>query len=128
MNLLLDTHVFLWLALSPKQVSQTARAACADPDNTLHLSMASLWEARIKADLGRLELEAPLTDMLQAQQDTNALQVLPIEPVHVNQLESLEHHHGDPFDRLIIAQAIQEDMALVSGDAAFQHYSAKLIW
>lgn len=128
MKLLLDTHTFLWLDMATKKVSKNAMAACLDPDNELYLSLASAWEIQIKTQLKRLELPVALPDMIRIQQTDNALRILPIQLDHIYTLSKLEAHHNDPFDRLLIAQAISEDMKLVSIDGAFADYPVQVLW
>ena len=117
MKLLLDTHTFLWLASCPEKLSHTALAACEDPTNQLYLSVVSAWEIQIKRQLGRLQLDVPLDQMIQGQQSANDLRILPVELHHVYTLDELPLHHNDPFDRLLIAQAKAEQAWLVSTDS-----------
>jgi PIN domain nuclease of toxin-antitoxin system len=128
MRLLLDTHTFLWLAGSPEQLSPTALAACEDPANQLYLSVVSAWEIQIKHQINRLQLEMPLAEMIQGQQDANDLTILSVELPHIYTLEQLPLHHHDPFDRLLIAQAKAEQMQLVSADGQFEPYLVDVIW
>ena len=83
MKLLLDTHAFIWLDLATKKISETAMAACRNPDNELYLSLVSAWEIQIKMQLKRLDLPAPLPDIIRAQQTDNGLQILPIRLEHI---------------------------------------------
>lgn len=92
------------------------------------LRVASVWEMQIKAQLGRLTLDAPLADVVRSQQDVNELEVVPVTLEHVLVLESLPAHHKDPFDRLLIAQAITEDAVLLSRDALFANYGIDVRW
>jgi PIN domain nuclease of toxin-antitoxin system len=124
MKLLLDTHTFLWLASCPEKLSHSALTACEDPTNQLCLSVVSAWEIQIKRQIGRLQLDVPLDQMIQAQQSANDLQILPVELRHVYTLDELPLHHNDPFDRLLIAQAKAEDAWLVSTDSQFKPYPA----
>ena len=105
MRLLLDTNAFLWLMNEPEKLSSKARTACEDPDNELLLSTATAWEIQIKVQLGKLELDDPLPDIIERQRQRNNARLLPIELAHIFALADLEHHHRDPFDRLLIAQA-----------------------
>jgi PIN domain nuclease of toxin-antitoxin system len=108
MKLLLDTHTFLWLDSCPEKLSHTALAACEDPANQLYLIVVSAWEIQIKRQIGRLQLDVPLAQMIQGQQSANDLRILPVELHHVYALDELPLHHNDPFDRLLIAQAKAE--------------------
>ena len=128
MKLLLDTHTFLWLDSGPEQPSHTALAACEDPANQLYLSVVSAWEIQIKRQIGRLQLDVPLDQMIQAQQAANALRIIPVELHHVYVLDELPLHHHDPFDRLFIAQAKAEQAWLVSTDRQFEPYLVTVIW
>ncbi len=128
MNLLLDTHVFLWLNDTPEKLSPAALAACQDENNTLFLSLASAWEIQIKQQLGKLELSENLHTLVSTQQQQNGLQLLPIEMAHIEALSQLPTVHRDPFDRLLIAQSIQQQMQIVSADQVFTNYPVKLIW
>jgi PIN domain nuclease of toxin-antitoxin system len=127
MNLLLDTHIFIWWDSDPDQLSPPARALCEDESNTLFLSMASVWEMQIKHQLGKLTFHRPLAEIIQSQQLANGLQFLPIALTHIYALSVLPHHHKDPFDRLIIAQAQVEKLALVSMDAVFRQYKPDVL-
>jgi len=128
MNLLLDTHTFIWWACEPEKFSKKVLRACENKTNDLILSVASVWEMQIKLQLGKLELGHPLKDLISKQQDTNNLQILSISLSHVLALENLPAHHRDPFDRLLIAQAIEENLRLVSKDRVFSHYSVESFW
>ncbi len=128
MRLLLDTHTFLWLDGSPEHLSPTALAACEDPTNQLYLSVVSAWEIQIKHQLNRLQLEVPLEEMIQGQQDANDVRILSVDLHHIYTLQQLPLHHNDPFDRLLIAQAKAEQMHLVSADGQFEPYVVDVIW
>jgi PIN domain nuclease of toxin-antitoxin system len=128
MNLLLDTHVFLWLNDTPEKLSPVALAACQDENNTLYLSLASAWEIQIKQQLGKLELSESLHTLISTQQQQNDLQLLPIELAHIEALSQLPSMHRDPFDRLLIAQSIQEQIQIVSADQVFTGYPVNRIW
>ncbi|QWF69694.1 type II toxin-antitoxin system VapC family toxin [Methylomonas paludis] len=127
MKYLLDTHIFLWLNEEPDKLSPTMRQVCDDPANTLVISLVSLWEIQIKQQLGKLQLDLPWRQMLETQQQDNGLLLLPIEIKHISALENLPSFHRDPFDRLLIAQALQENMTILSVDAVFTQYPAPLI-
>ena len=127
MKYLLDTHIFLWLNEEPEKLSSTMRLVCEDPANTLVISLVSLWEIQIKQQLGKLQLDLPWRQMLDTQQQDNGLLLLPIEIKHISALEKLPSIHRDPFDRLLIAQALQENMIILSADAVFTQYPAQLI-
>ena len=128
MKLLLDTHTFLWLDSSPEKLSNTALTACEDPANQLYLSVVSAWEIQIKQQIGRLQLDVSLDQMIQGQQAANDLRILPVALHHVYTLDELPLYHNDPFDRLLIAQAKAEQAWLVSIDSQFEPYSVTVIW
>jgi PIN domain nuclease of toxin-antitoxin system len=128
MRLLLDTHCFLWLNDRPERLGPMALSACQDPGNPLYLSLVSLWEIEIKQHLGKLALKAPWRQMLSRQQADNGLRTLPISLSHIEQLAQLPMHHRDPFDRMLIAQARVEGMALVSVDGAMASYDVEVVW
>lgn len=127
MRLLLDTHVFIWWADDPEKLSPAALAALEDEANELLLSVASVWEMQIKIQLGKLKLSLPLKELIKNQQETNNLTVSPVALPHVLALEALPFHHKDPFDRLLIAQSIEEGLTLVTADSQFSAYSVKLL-
>jgi PIN domain nuclease of toxin-antitoxin system len=127
MKLLLDTHIFIWWADHPEKLSQAALSALEDEANELLLSVASVWEMQIKIQLGKLNLSLPLKELVESQQETNDLKILPVALTHVLALDALSVHHKDPFDRLLIAQSIEEDATLVSADSRFSAYLVKLL-
>ena len=127
MRLLLDTHVFIWWADDPEKLSPAALTALEDEANDLLLSVASVWEMQIKIQLGKLKLSLPLKELVKNQQETNNLTVSPVALPHVLALDALPFHHKDPFDRLLVAQSIEEDLTLVSADSQFSAYSVKLL-
>lgn len=128
MKLLLDTHAFIWWDSESSKLSPQALAFCQDRANTVLLSVASIWEMQIKLQLGKLRLNLPLAKVIESQQQTNGIEVLPIILSHVLELDSLPAYHRDPFDRLLIAQARVEDAVLISNDPIFTDYSVKLLW
>lgn len=127
MKLLLDTHIFLWLNDTPEKLSDAVRQACEDMENSLYLSMASIWEIQIKQQLGKLQLGASWRQMVKIQQQDNGLLVLPIELAHIEALNELPAVHRDPFDRLLIAQAMREAMTIVTVDGYFADYPVSII-
>jgi PIN domain nuclease of toxin-antitoxin system len=128
MKLLLDTHVFICWANEPEKLSSIALTSCQNSENTLILSVASVWEMQIKMQLGKLKVTRPVEELVKTHQQTNGLQVLPIELTHVLEFNNLPSHHKDPFDRLLIAQAAAEDATLVSADPISSSYSVQLLW
>lgn len=128
MKLLLDTHTFMWWDAAPAKLSAAALALCSDTANQLLLSVASLWEIQIKRQLGKLELRLPLAEIVAHQQETNGVAILPIVQAHVLALEELPAHHRDPFDRLLVAQAVVEGATLVSTDPFLKSYAIEVRW
>ncbi|MGK5091743.1 type II toxin-antitoxin system VapC family toxin [Deltaproteobacteria bacterium TL4] len=128
MRLLLDTHVFMWCDSEPDHLSEQARLLCADRTNDLILSVASVWEMQIKIQLGKLKLKLPLPDLIKKQQETNGLEILPIELRYIFALQNLPSYHKDPFDRLLIAQSLVEHLPILTADPAFSHYSVEIVW
>lgn len=125
---LVDTHSILWYADNDQRLSAVAFAILADPANILRLSVASLWEIAIKVSVGKLQLGMPyrpFVDKLLADYD---LQMLPIDLSHLTTVSALPMHHRDPFDRLIIAQALAEGLPVVSADPVFDRYGVQRIW
>ncbi len=127
MRLLLDTHIFIWWADKQESLSATALSALNDEANELILSVASVWEMQIKLQLGKLKLRLPVEKLIETQVETNDLRILPVALPHVLALDALPFYHKDPFDRLLIAQSIHEDVTLVSVDPEFPAYSVKLL-
>ena len=128
MNILLDTHTFLWFVDDNPRLSETARILIESNDSQPFISMASLWEIAIKISLGKLQLKQPYEIFVPQQLAFNGIGVLNLSLEHTAALATLPFHHRDPFDRLIVAQAMIEEMPLVSVDPAFDQYSVKRIW
>ena len=128
MNLLLDSHTFVWTHEEPRKLSQKAAAAIKNPGNNLFLSAASVWELQIKIQIGKFKFKDSLEDIVAEQQLINGLQILPINLAHALYLKNLPLHHKDPFDRLLIAQAFVENLILVSADPKFAMYQVNLLW
>jgi len=127
MRLLLDTHAFIWWDSEPAKLSPQVLALCQDRTSTVLLSVASVWEMQIKLQLGRLKLALPLATLVENQQRTNGIEVLPISLAHVLALADLPAHHRDPFDRLLIAQARLEGAVLISTDPVFANYPVQVL-
>lgn len=128
MKLLLDTHTFIWWTISAARLSSQALSLLQDRQNTLFLSVTSLWEMQLKIQLGKLHFDSTLGQIVEEQQRINGVRLLPIAPEHIYTLDQLPFHHKDPFDRLLIAQAVMETMPLVSADPVFAAYQAQIIW
>lgn len=128
MKLLLDTHAFMWWDSNSKELSAQAYAACTDPANVMYLSVASVWEIQIKVQIGKLKLRASLASIIEHQQRTNQMQILPIAVEHVLALDPLPPHHRDPFDRILVAQANEDGATLVSNDPIISKYPVNVLW
>ena len=128
MKYLLDTRTFLWLAHQSSSLSKQAYAIIADTDNVLYLSLASVWEIQIKSQLRRLELKKSLTNIIAEQQTVNRIHLLPIALAHILGLVKLPDHHQDPFDRMLVSQALYEDIPILTKDDAINKSPVKVIW
>ena len=128
MKVLLDTHAFLWLISGDDRLSKTAQETFLDPGNILFFSAASLWEICIKMSLGKLSLKGGWLATIQNEMKTNAILWIPIEMPHCAELTHLPFHHRDPFDRMLVAQAMVENMHLLSRDNRLSSYRIKRIW
>ena len=127
MRVLLDTHAILWAVLAPEKLSPTARQLM-EGDNELLISIASLWEIVIKTTLGKLHLGTPPEQAFPEILDALRAEILPIALEHLHAVAQLPPHHGDPFDRMLIAQSVAEGAPLVSSDAVFTRYAVPVIW
>ena len=127
MNFILDTHVFIWWNLTPENLSSTVTSLIDNDDNTLFLSIASIWEMQIKISIGKLHFDDLLSEIVSSQINLNDIQILPIKLDHIWQLNNLPFHHKDPFDRMIIAQAMAENIPIMTIDSVFEQYSLEII-
>lgn len=125
--LLLDTHVFLWWVLDDPRLGGKLRDSIADAANRVYLSAASTWEMVIKARLGKLALPDQPKAFIDRHLRENRFDPLPVTIEHTTSLASLPHIHRDPFDRMLIAQSIYEDMTLVTDDPVIQHYNVRTL-
>ena len=128
MKTLLDTHALLWLITGDKRLSETARKIFLDQENRLFFSIAGFWEICIKMSLGKLSLKSQWIETIRDEMKANTIQWLPIEMLHCAELTKLPFHHRDPFDRMLIAQAMVEDMLLLSRDSRLSDYEITRIW
>jgi PIN domain nuclease of toxin-antitoxin system len=128
MKVLLDTHTFFWFIGGDSKLSARALTVIADLDNERFMSVSSLWEIAIKTNIGKLTLQLPYEEFIPLQLLSNRIGILPIDFAHLIAVSKLPLHHRDPFDRLIIAQAMIENIALVSADSAFDAYDITRIW
>ncbi|MCI0355332.1 MAG: type II toxin-antitoxin system VapC family toxin [Acidobacteria bacterium] len=128
MTCLLDTHCFLWAILNDPRLSAPASHILRDGRNHLFLSVASVWEIMVKVEIGRLPLPRPAADFMLSRIVSSGVQMLPIRLEHALRLEGLPMHHRDPFDRMLVAQAMEEDVPILSADPALRAYGAEIIW
>lgn len=129
MRVLLDTHAFLWALTAPERLSTRARKSIEDEDNEVHVSAATVWEIAIKASLGRLEPGlAELELSLPKELERHAFRPLPVHVRHALRVAALPPLHRDPFDRLLVAQAMTEDLRVVTSDPLFRKYAVKVVW
>ena len=128
MRILLDTHTFLWYALDDASLSSTARQYILDAAYQKLISPASYWEIAIKVGVGKLQLTRPYEAFINEGIQGSGFDVLPVLVKHTNVVASLPFHHRDPFDRLLVAQALAEDVPLLSNDAVLDQYGIRRIW
>lgn len=128
MKLLLDTHAFLWFIDDNPALSSDAKQLIEDADSEIVLSVASIWEMAIKVSHGKLTISQPFGVFMTEQMRLNAITLLNISIDHTAVITTLPFHHRDPFDRLLIAQAMVEHMPIISADGIFDSYSIKRLW
>ncbi len=127
MKVLLDTHVFVWAVAYPERLSPRAKRVIENPRNEVLLSVASVWEMTIKVSLGKLAIPAPAIPFIQKQLVAQHIGLLAIQLSHLERLENLPLHHRDPFDRLLVAQCLEEDATLITVDSQLQRYPVTII-
>ena len=127
MRLLLDTHVFLWYIAADPKLPPPFSVAIGDPANEVYLSAASIWEVVVKHALGKLPLPAPPADYLPRQRDAQGIVALPIDEAAMTHLADIPALHRDPFDRILIAQALQHGLTIVTLDAEVIAYPAPVL-
>lgn len=128
MRILLDTHAFIWFFRGDLKLSVTARGLIENMDNQVLLSKASVWEMAIKQSIGKLSFGVPFKAVLVEQLKQNKIEILDITLDHIEVVASLPLHHRDPFDRLIIAQGMVENIPIVSADDVFNAYAVHRVW
>lgn len=128
MRILLDTHCWLWMQVAPERFSHEARRLIEDPGNELLLSSASSWEIAIKYRLGKLPLPEPPSSYVPSRMRTSGATALPVEHSHALHVAQLPDHHGDPFDRLLVSQAMIERLVLLTDDRQLEPYDVRLCW
>jgi len=128
MNLLLDSHAFIWMRQEPHRIGVMAISEMMLVSSRLFLSSATLWELQIKIDLGKFDFGDPLSVVIADEFRENSIELLPIENKHIFNLSNLPIHHRDPFDRMLISQAMVEEMTVVTVDPKFSEYGVKVLW
>ncbi|MDY6994002.1 MAG: type II toxin-antitoxin system VapC family toxin [Pseudomonadota bacterium] len=128
MRVLLDTCSFLWFIAGDDKLSRPAKKLIADLDNQMLVSVASLWEIALKVKLGKLTLLRPFEELIPRQLTLSEIDKLPIELNHLTLLTQLPWHHGEPFERLIIAQALAEALPVISHNDIYKKYQIQIIW
>jgi len=128
LRLLLDSNVLLWALSDRKRLTAKVRRLIESDEHELFVSRASIWELSIKVAKGRLEMPGSSIQSLLDEIGKMGMLILPIVDAHILRTETLPHHHGDPFDRMIVAQALEEGCTILSSDAALAAYDAKVIW
>lgn len=128
MKLLLDTHTFIWFVFNDSNLPLSTRELLEDEATELYFSHASVWEMAIKVSTGKLNFSSKVTELVATQAQKDDIVLLPIDLKPLNLIESLPLHHKDPFDRLLIAQALIENFAIISIDTAFDRYGVNRLW
>ncbi|MGE0574152.1 type II toxin-antitoxin system VapC family toxin [Reyranella sp.] len=123
MKLLIDSNALVWMAANPKELAAAARRVLLDPDNERFVSTASIWELTIKMSIGKLRLP----DRPAAAVEGMAATLLPISLAHIDRLERLPFHHRDPFDRMLVAQAMEDGLTIVTRDRRLKPYGVPLL-
>ena len=127
MNVLVDTHVWIWSLADPNRLTPECRRLLSSSRNVIYLSAASAWELAIKDALGKIELPEPVETYVPTRMARQGITALPITHTHALTVSTLPPHHRDPFDRLLIAQAIVERLPILTADAAFDRYGVEVI-
>lgn len=127
MSYLLDTHTFLWYVDNDDKLGDEVKNIISNPNNSIFLSIVSVWEMAIKVSIKKLEVPLPIAGFIREQLGINDITLLNIRVEHMDEVVELPFHHRDPFDRLIIAQAITEKMPIIGYDRAFEDYDVTLI-
>ncbi len=128
MKLLLDTCTFLWASSEPERLSERARRLFADPGNELFLSVVSAWEVAVKHSLGRLPLPEPPMTFIASRRKAYSVQSLPLEEEAALNVARLPKLHTDPFDRLLVSQAVVHGLAILTPDEQIAQYAVRILW
>jgi len=128
MKILMDAHSFLWFINGSPQLSARAKTTIEDPAHDKFLSMANIWEMAIKSSLGKLHIAQPFEQFIPHQLQINGFEIFEVEFDHIVKVIHLPFHHRDPFDRLLIAQSLVEQIPVISADSVFDSYSVQRVW
>jgi PIN domain nuclease of toxin-antitoxin system len=128
MNYLIDTHTLLWITADDLKLSENAKKIYLNDENEIFLSMASIWELAIKSSIKKISFDTTIEDYIEKHVRNNNIKILDIGLSHIIRVETLPFHHRDPFDRLIIAQAIEENLPIISKDSFFDKYEIQRKW
>lgn len=128
MKLLLDTHAVLWFWWDDARLAEHARRLIADASNEKLVSLATPWEVAIKVSLGKLDVGEPFTGFFPTFMSRSSFEWLPMRQQHFDQVVTLPFHHRDPFDRMLVSQALCEDISLVSRERVFDAYGVRRLW
>jgi PIN domain nuclease of toxin-antitoxin system len=128
LRLLLDSNVFFWSVFNRSKLTPRVLHLLEEDQNELFVSRASIWELSIKVAKGRLEMPGSSIRYMLEQSARTGMTVLPIEDAHVLRTETLPHHHRDPFDRILVAQALEEGLTILTSDSEIPKYDAPVIW
>ena len=128
MRFLLDTHTFLWWVADDPQLSLSAKTIISNPDNEIYFSVVSAWEIIIKVGTGKFSLSEPPEVYIPSRITSNQFETLTVQMPHILRINGLPNFHKDPFDRLLIAQSLVEDLSLITVDEAIAQYPVKTIW
>lgn len=127
MNLLLDTHTLIWYITDNHRLPAKTRSLIELPENNCFVSLATYWEMAIKNSLGRLDFKKPIMTIFEIVEQSG-FEILPVNVNHILKATSLPFHHYDPFDRMIIGQAIAENLSVITKDEKFPKYEVSLLW
>jgi PIN domain nuclease of toxin-antitoxin system len=128
MRVLVDTQTFLWALLKDHRLSATAKQVLTSKEHELYFSLVSLWEIAVKMKIGKLNTVGSSVTYVRDEMAEYGMELLPIRYEHILELERLPLHHSEPFDRLLIAQAVAESLPILTHDEKFPLYPVKLIW
>jgi PIN domain nuclease of toxin-antitoxin system len=128
MRVLIDTHIFIWYIQNSERLPSSIATYINDGRNDILLSIASVWEMAIKQSTGKLNLGLPYASFIEEQMRLNSMELLPLRLDHLEVVTTMPFHHRDPFDRILIAQAMLEDIVIISADSTFSSYPVQRIW